>query len=209
MSGLISIILATAAVTAPAPVGANKWILAPEHQELTLEVSQRGGVGYTIAVGPDGALLRCETEKTNRIDRDVCRILMRNARFLPAKDDQGNPILGVHDGFANFAFPGKSQWRDRSKLAVTVDRLPDGVNSPAFVKVAFLVDGTGAISDCTAAAAERRRSAQNVGTLVPAACEKAVKDYRPAPAHNAAGEAARSVQTVLIRFETPQAPTQP
>ena len=42
---------------------------------------------------------------------------------------------------------------------------------------------------------------QTVEALVPAACAAALKDYRPAPARDAAGQAVASVQNVTVRFE--------
>jgi hypothetical protein len=204
MTGLFSILLA--AVVPVTPVAANTWIVSKEHPKTTLLVSERGGVAYTIDVSPDGALLRCETPEKTGLDRKICEILTKNARFLPAKDDQGNPLFGVYDGFANFALPGKDRRQDRSKLAITVDRLPEGVTSPAYARVAFLVDGAGAISQCASTTGERRRFMQTVESLGPAACDKVMKEYRPAPVRNAAGDPVPSVQTVTVRFETPATP---
>ncbi len=206
MTMIFSIILAAGTVTPATPVAANTWIASKEHPKTTLLVSERGGVGYTIDVSPEGALLRCETEKNTGLDRKICEILMKNARFLPAKDDQGNPVAGVYDGFANFALPGKDRRQDRSRLVVTVEQLPEGVASPAFARIAFLVDSTGGISHCASTVGERRRTMQTVEALGPAACDKAVKDYRATPGRNAAGVAVPSVQTLQVRFEVPQKP---
>jgi hypothetical protein len=203
MTGLLSVVLAATAVAPVTPVAANTWIVSKDHPKTTLLVSERGGVAYTIDVSPDGGLLRCEPLEKTGLDRKICEILMKNARFLPARDDQGNPIFGVYDGFANFALPGKDRRQDRSKLTVAVSQLPEGIASPAFAKVAFLVDGAGRISHCTSTVGERRRFMQTVEALGPAACNKVVNDYRPVPARNGAGEAVLSVQTVMVRFETP------
>lgn len=103
--------------------------------------------------------------------------------------------------------PGKDGRRgDPSKLAVTVDRLPDGIVGPAYARVAFLVDASGAVQHCTSVPGERRRFLQTVDALGPQACDALARGYRPTLARDAAGVAVTSVQTVMVRFETPAAP---
>lgn len=202
MTGLLSFVLAAAAVTPATPVAANTWIASKDHPKTTLMVSERGGVAYTIDVAPDGTSLRCETPVQTSLDRKVCELLMKNARFLPARDGQGNPTFGVYAGFANFALPGKDRRQDQSKYVVTIDSLPDGVASPAFARVAFFVDSAGGIHDCASIVGERRRFMQTVEALGSAACDKVMKEHHPTPARNLAGEAVSSVQTMTVRFET-------
>jgi hypothetical protein len=55
-------------------------------------------------------------------------------------------------------------------------------------------------------AGERRRFMRTVETLGPAACDNPGKEYRPAPARDAAGDAVPSVKNVMVRFEIRQTP---
>lgn len=202
MSALSFVLLAGAAVTAATPVEANKWFTSQENPKTALQVAERGGIAYAIDVAPDGTAIRCTPQGSTDLDRKVCELVMKNARFLPAKDDQGRAAYGLYDGMASFLMPGKNNRRpDRAKLAVTVDALPEGATSPAYAKVAFLVDGAGAISQCASAPAERRRFMQTFEALGPAACERLARDYRPTVARDPSGEGVVSVQSVMVRFE--------
>ena len=203
MAALLPLVLAAAAVVPAAPVEQNKWFTSQEHPKTALKVTQRGQVAYAIDVAPDGTAIRCETPEQGGLDREVCEIMMKAARFTPAKDDQGQPAFARHDSAVSFLMPGKT-WPERAKLIVGVDSLPAGVTSPAYARVAFLVDGVGKISQCASMTGERRRFMQTVEALGPSACEHLAKDYRPSPARNAAGEPVPSVQNVMVKFETRQ-----
>lgn len=207
MSAMMSIILAGTAVAPAMPIEPAGWFSSKEHPKTALRVAERGHMAYTIDVAPDGSAIRCETQETTDLDRKVCELLMKRARFLPAKDDQGRPAFGVYEGVASFLLPGKNSRRpDRSKLAVVIDQLPAGVASPAYARVAFLVDSAGAISQCASTPGERRRFLQTVEALGPAACDKLATDYRPEPARDVAGEPVASVQSVMVRFELRPSP---
>lgn len=202
MSAWLSIVLASAAVAPATPVEPNTWFNSKDNPKTAMRVAERGHVAYTIDVAVDGTPLRCTPEEKADLDQDVCALVMKRARFLPAKDDQGRPAAGTYEAVASFLMPGKQRSRpDRSKLAVAVDSLPEGVTGPAFARVAFLVDGAGTISQCTPLAAERRRFQQTVPALGLAACENLVRDYHPTPVTDATGAAVASVQSATVRFE--------
>lgn len=210
MSTLSFLLLAGAAVTAATPIEANKWFTSQENPKTALQVAERGHVAYAIDVAPDGTAIRCTPQGSTDLERKVCELVMKKARFSAAKDDQGRAAYGLYDGVASFLMPGKnSRWPDRAKLAVTVDALPEGAASPAYARVAFLVDGAGAISQCASMPGERRRFMQTTEALGPAACEHLAKDYRATPARNQAGAAVASVQSLMVRFETRQVPRTP
>lgn len=206
MAALLSIVVAGAAVVAAAPIEPNTWFSSKDHPKTALAVAERGHIAYTIDVAPDGTAVRCQPAGTTDLDSKVCELVMKRARFQPARDAQGQPAFGLHDGVASFLMPGNTARRpDRAKLAVRVDQLPAGVTSPAYARVAFAVDGAGAISQCASAGGSGGRRMQIVEALAPAACERLGKDYRAVVARNAAGEPVPSVQTVMVRFEVPPA----
>ncbi|MEJ5977420.1 energy transducer TonB [Novosphingobium sp. PS1R-30] len=202
MSAWLSIVLAGAAVSPATPVEPNTWFNSKDNPKTAMRVAERGHVTYTIDVAADGTPLRCTPDEKSDLDHDVCALVMKRARFLPAKDDQGRAVAGTYEAVASFLMPGKQRSRpDRSKLAVAVNSLPEGVTGPAFARVAFLVDGTGTVSQCTPLAAERRRFQQTVPALGPAACESLTRDYHPSPVTDATGAAVASVQSATVRFE--------
>lgn len=202
VAGPIAIILMGAAVAPATPVEPRTWFTSQENPKTALQVAERGAIPYTIDVAPDGKALRCATPGQTGLDQRVCELVMKRARFLPATDDRGQPAFAVYEGVASFLLPGKHERPDPAKLNFAVDGLPGGIASPAYAKVALLVDGAGAIRHCAATAGEQRRRIQVVEALGPTACAHLAKDYRPPLARDGAGAAVPSVQTVLVRLET-------
>lgn len=82
MSALISMFLAGAAVAPATPVEAGKWFTSKDHPKTAMQVADRGRLAYAIDVAPDGTALRCDTPERGDLDRKVCEIVMKNARFL-------------------------------------------------------------------------------------------------------------------------------
>lgn len=202
MAALLSIVVAVTAVVAAAPIEPNTWFSSQDHPKTALAVAERGHVAYTIDVAPDGKAIRCQPAGATDLDNKVCELVMKRARFQPARDDRGRPVFGLHAGVASFLMPGNALRRpDRAKLTVSVDRLPDGVTSPAYARVAYLVDNVGAISQCGSTAGGGGRRFQIIEALGPAACENLARDYRAIVARDAAGQPVASVQTVMVRFE--------
>lgn len=201
MPALLSVVLAGAAAVPAVPVQPNTWFTSKDNPKTALAVADRGQVAYRIDVAPDGTAIRCTPAEDTDLGRKVCELVMKHARFQPAKDDQGQAAYGLHDGVASFLMPGGGRRPDRSRLAVTVDSLPGGAASPAYAKVAFAVDSSGAIGGCASTPGERRRNMQTIEALGPAACAALAKDFRPTPARDAAGTPVVSVQSAIVRFE--------
>ena len=203
MTAILLSIVAGAAIIPARPIEANRWFTSKDNPKTAMQVAERGHIDYRIDVAPDGTALRCTTPGESELEHKVCDLILKKARFTPATDADGRAAFGVHDGVSSFLMPGGPRRPDRARLAVTVERLPEGAASPAYASIAFLVDGSGAISQCAAVASGGggRRFAQNIPALVPQACEAAAKDHRALPARNAAGQAVASVQSLTVRFE--------
>jgi hypothetical protein len=196
---LLSMMLA---LTPATPIEANQWFTSKKHSKPALAVARRGSLSYVIDVAPDGSAIRCTPAVADDLGGDVCEILMKSARFEPAKDAQGQPAFAAHYGIASFLMPGNKGRPDRSKLAVKVDALPAGATAPAYARISFLVDAAGVIGSCVTTPGEQRRFMQTTDALGPSACEHAAKDFHPAAVRNAAGEAVPSVQSIMVRFDT-------
>jgi len=88
---------------------------------------------------------------------------------------------------------------------VTVERLPAGVQSPTFVKVAFAVEAGGGKSSCAPDGTKDIHRIENHPALIPIACDQIMKSYRATPAADTAGRPVTSVQNALVRFSTSKA----
>jgi TonB family protein len=93
-------------LTAPAFANAAtppKWISrqaisVDDYPAQALSEKMVGATRYEIAVSDTGAALGCTIIKSSGhdlLDRTTCDLLMKRAKFMPAKDDAGNPVAGV------------------------------------------------------------------------------------------------------------------
>ena len=73
MPGILSIVLAGAAVVPAVPVDPGKWFTSQEHPKTALQVTERGHIGYAIDVAPDGTALRCTPRDDTDLDRRLGR----------------------------------------------------------------------------------------------------------------------------------------
>jgi len=199
-------IVVAAQVSAPVAEKATSWF-TPDDMPIEL-VKQGPGlwqVPLRVTVEPNGKVRSCEVEATGGmadLSRLTCRIVMRRAKFQPAKLE-GAAAIGVYRTSIMWVV-ADAPW-DTSKainadIDVTVARLPATVQSPTFVKVAFAVDAEGGKSLCAADAAKELHRIENHPALVPIACDQVMKSYRATPATDGTGKPVTSVQTALVRF---------
>ncbi len=58
-------------------------------------------LGYTLTVSPEGKATDCKLSRTFRsqfVNKELCKSLMRNAKLSPAVDAAGNPVSGTYTG---------------------------------------------------------------------------------------------------------------
>jgi TonB family protein len=62
--------------------------------------SGQGGITTArLVVGPSGRVIECTIARSSghaALDDQTCRMAMATARFYPAQDDAGNPVVGEH-----------------------------------------------------------------------------------------------------------------
>lgn len=77
----------------------ERWISSAPFAGI--EHLPEGEVRYRLQVGPDGRPTACdivETSGSRLLDQEVCKLLMRRARFHPATNAQGEPVAGQWSG---------------------------------------------------------------------------------------------------------------
>lgn len=199
-------IAAAAQVVAPFPEKATSWFSL---DDMPIYLLKQGPglwqVPIRVTVEPQGKLRSCEVEATGGIadlNRLTCRIVMRRAKFQPARI-QGAPAIGVYRTSIMWVVadaPWDTSTAINADVDVTVERLPAGIQPPTFVKVAFAVDAGGGKSSCAPDATKDIHRIENHPALVPIACDQVMKTYRATPATDAAGTPVTSVQNALVRF---------
>jgi hypothetical protein len=91
--------------------------------------------------------------------------------------------------------PGR--WRE-ADLNLTVNRLPKGVHTPAYVPIIFAVDENGRQLRCEPA--NSLSTSESSSELAQIACAEWAKSYAAIPARDESGKPVRSVQTAMVRF---------
>lgn len=183
--------------SAPAPVGFYPWF---SHDDVPTSVRSKGGhysVLFRTVVGPNGVLQGCEIERSspdNALDAFTCSLVVKRAKLKPARWVDGSPVVGVFRSTVVWQAREDSMKRP-SDLVLSVDRLPKGVRSPAYISVKFAADDKGKPVACGAG-----DQADNLA-MVELACGEFVKRFAAIPPKNASGTPVRSVQNGTVRVE--------
>ena len=161
-------------------------------------------------VRPDGKTQDCTVEGGGsgdaQLDAYTCAIIMRRARFAPARWADGSPTYGVVRVSVNWT-PRGPLTKPEESMAHPVDanlsvtRLPVGADRQTTLRLMIAVDETGRVLECDAA----RPSLQSDNgvkfpDLVPVACDFLVNQYHAIPAKDATGKSVSSVQTAIVRL---------
>ena len=83
-------------------------------RQADLSITKTDGSGsYTLTVDAEGKPVGCSFSRDFRMlvtERDVCRSFLRSVTFEPARDAQGNPVIGTYEGeieIASFFQPSR------------------------------------------------------------------------------------------------------
>jgi hypothetical protein len=178
-----------------APDPKAMWIKVGDNPMPTKEVT----VSYRSTVDPNGNIRDCVIERTNgtpKIDALTCKITLDRAKFHAARWTDGTAVYGLYRTSVSWLPFGaeSTQHLSAGDLVLTVRSLPDGMTSPASIRLVLAVDELGRISEC-----EGVDSSQNP-TLVTVACAQVSGNYRPIAIKNPEGASVRSVQPLAVVF---------
>jgi hypothetical protein len=174
-------------------------------------VSQ-GEVDRTVytrtTVRPDGIIQGCAVEGSSgdpRLDAYTCALIVRRAKFLPARWTDGSAAYGVIRVPVRWRVTNSAPPKDDSlssnipDLDLSVNQLPKGAGSVAGVTLKIAADENGRPVTC----AEWPRlddHSKHFAELVPIACQQ-ITALTLSPPVDASGKAVRSIQTVSVRFK--------
>jgi periplasmic protein TonB len=84
------------------------WATLKDYPATALEQRREGLTVYRLSIGPDGRAMKCEiTQSSGSPDLDdaTCANIVRRARFMPALDKSGNPIIGYYENQMRWILP--------------------------------------------------------------------------------------------------------
>jgi protein TonB len=73
------------------------WVTDEDYPAAAMRSGESGTTGVRLAVGADGRVTDCNVTSSSGssvLDQTACRLLMRRARFTPAKDTSGSAVAG-------------------------------------------------------------------------------------------------------------------
>jgi hypothetical protein len=86
----------------------DKWIVSSDYPKNMLSAGQPALVNFRLSIGPDGLPTACHIQATTRpkeFDNAVCKSVMRRARFSPALDATGQPLVSYYQSNVYFRLP--------------------------------------------------------------------------------------------------------
>ena len=175
---------------------------------------QRAGesrIVYTrTTVRPDGTTQGCIAETSSgdpALDAYTCGLIVKRARFLPAKWTDGTPVYGVIRVPVSWMISdGPPSNEDTLKatipdLEMSVNHLPKGAHSIVGVSLEIAADETGRPVTCAEWTPIKTDPRKHFPELIPLACQQVMAGDRLTPPVDAAGKTVRSVQSFSVHFK--------
>ena len=99
------------------PVNKHTWITSDDYPAMAMRADLQGTVAYTLTVNVNGRVQSCEMTKNENptimtsvndvpeLNQATCRTITRRARFIPATDAEGRPLLANYSGRVRWLLP--------------------------------------------------------------------------------------------------------
>lgn len=184
------------------PIGAIGWLTPDDYPQDALRNNQQGITLFRLTVGMNGKPFRCDVVMPSGVaslDSATCAIMMRRARFQPAHDQYGQPVIATYVSSNSFTLPDDLPAPPVPKpdrLTISVNRLPDGLADPVDVPVFVIVDDKGATERCDTDASPEGRA---LGSI---ACQQIMSQWQFKPTIGESGVPVRSLQDFKVTFTT-------
>jgi len=164
-------------------------------------------------VRPDGSIQSCVAERPSgdaKLDAYTCGLILKRARFLPARWIDGSPAYGVIRLPISWLVGDPALSEEDTLRAVppdlelSVNRLPKGAHKIATVSLEVAADENGHVVSCAENPEKPPRGidhSPHFPELVPIACEQVTKTLSLHPPLDASGKPVRSVQRASATFK--------
>lgn len=84
------------------------WLTTDDYPSSAIREGVQGVTGYRLDIGADGKPTGCTVTSSSGssiLDDTACRLLVRRARFTPAKDTAGNGVPSSYSGRTRWQIP--------------------------------------------------------------------------------------------------------
>jgi hypothetical protein len=173
---------------------------------------RQGEVDRTVfartTVRPDGTTEGCVAERSSgdpRLDAYTCALIVKRAKFLPARWVDGSSAYGVIRVPVRWQVTdapyGNRPPANTADLDILVNRPPKGARQPVVVDLQVATDEGGHPVSCNGWSPLPDAHAKDFPELVPIACQQATASLVLTPPVDPSGKAYRSVLIVSVLFK--------
>lgn len=93
----------------PSPRGnTSSWASTDDYPARALRQEEQGTTRFRVTVGPNGRVQDCQVTASSGhedLDQTTCRLITSRGRFDPAKDADGNPMVGYWSSQVKWVIP--------------------------------------------------------------------------------------------------------
>jgi TonB family protein len=194
------------------PYSDVRSVFSADDYPAYLQQAGQSGIVYTrTTVRPDASIQSCTVERTSgdpKLDAYTCAIIVKRAKFVPAKWTDGSPVYGVIrvpvSWVISNGFPSQEDLLRATTpdLELSVNHLPKGAHSIAAVSLEIAADENGRPVTCVEWAPPKNARGPRFPELVPIACQEVMTGLTVSPPLDASANPVRSIQSVSVHFKT-------
>ena len=192
---LIALTAAVTAGSAPSSINSADWERAIDYARLVGGAMILPEVRIELTVDENGDPVHCNIIQSNEakgFDGRYCTIPMRRARFKPARDEDGKPVVGVYPTDFHYRIGQGSRGPRWVDYSLTVNRLPEGQSPVTVARV--VTDIAGRVESCVI------QVSGGVNALDDAACAYTRSAMTFTPPTDRDGRPVRAMRLVNIGF---------
>ncbi|MDE2172112.1 MAG: energy transducer TonB, partial [Sphingomonadales bacterium] len=86
----------------------GSWVTSEDYPSAPLREGAQGTTGFRITIDTSGKVAGCEITSSSgndQLDKATCQYLTRRARFKPAQDSDGHPMMGSYASRVKWVVP--------------------------------------------------------------------------------------------------------
>lgn len=116
----------------------GSWVTTQDYPAEALRANAEGVTEFLLTIGPDGTVSNCEIKSSSGsplLDATTCQLILRRARFSPARDPFGVAVKGTYFNRVRWTIP-RPPPPPAGELTTSFLVSPDGSHSDCRVETA-------------------------------------------------------------------------
>lgn len=125
---LLPAIITPAAEPKPTPLGPQQWVTNADYPAAAIAAREQGTVSFRLDVSAEGRVTGCTitgSSTSSILDSSTCGLMVRRARYNPARDATGKAIASTYNSRFRWVIP-KAAVPSPGMVVTAVDLAVDG-----------------------------------------------------------------------------------